>query len=217
MTTNAAHFVRTNAESLGFRSVRFAQVGDQGPRAQEYQSWVAQGRHGGLEYLERHAALKTQPRTLLGNARSVVVLGMPYAFPLPPDPGGLTGRVSCYAWGRDYHNLIGKRLKRLERVIRAEFPGTETYAGVDARPLLERAWAEAAGLGAPGKNCMTLLPGQTSFLFLAVMLTNLDLPPDAPARDHCGSCVRCLNACPTGALVSAGELDSRLCISFHFC
>jgi epoxyqueuosine reductase len=200
---------------LGFPSVRFAQVAEIGPRAAEYTAWIDAGRHGGLEYLERHAPLKTNPRALLATARSVVVLGMPYAFPLPPDPGGLTGRVSCYAWGRDYHNLIGKRLRRLERMLRTAFPGIETYAGVDARPLLERAWAEVAGLGAPGKNCMTLLPGQTSFLFLAVMLTNLDLPPDEPAGDHCGTCVRCLDACPTSALVSAGELDSRLCISFH--
>jgi epoxyqueuosine reductase len=213
--SSAAEFLRKTAREMGFPQVRFARLKNRGPRAQAYEDWVAAGRHGGLEYLQRHAPLKTDPRKLLPSAKSAVVLGMPYAFPLPPDPGGLTGRVSCYAWGRDYHNLIGKRLRRLEKTVRQTFPGTETYAGVDARPLLERGWAEWAGLGAPGKNCMTLLPGQTSFLFLAVMLTNLELPPDPPATDHCGTCVKCLDACPTGALLGAGELDSRLCISFH--
>ena len=122
--------------------------------------------------------------------------------------------MASYAWGRDYHNHIGKRLQRLTRDLRAAIPGLETYAGVDSRPLIERAWAQASGLGFIGKNAMAILPGKSSYFFLAAILVNIDLEPDSPIGEHCGSCQRCLVGCPTQAFTAPGELDARRCISY---
>ena len=143
------------------------------------------------------------------------MLAVDYAWPRPPDPGGLTGKVSAYAWGRDYHNLLSKRLRRLARELREEAPGVEGYWGVDSRPLIERAWAEKAGMGFVGKNCCIIRPGQTSYMFLGMILLSEAIPPDRPyLRDHCGRCRRCLDACPTNAFVAARQLDARRCISY---
>jgi epoxyqueuosine reductase len=121
--------------------------------------------------------------------------------------------VARYAWGRDYHNLVDKRLKKLKRAVRAA--GVECWGGVDTAPILERAWAQAAGLGYTGKNGVQFLPGRTSWLVLAVLFVTADLPPDVPlARDHCGTCARCLVACPTDAFAGPRDLDARRCISY---
>jgi epoxyqueuosine reductase len=157
---------------------------------------------------------RADPRLLLPQARSAVVLGVDYRWPRPPDPGGLTGKVASYAWGRDYHRLIGKRLRRLTTRLSERIPGFQAYAGVDSRPLIERAWAARAGLGYIGKNACVILPGRGSYLFLAVILTNQELPADAPLGDFCGRCRRCLDACPTAAFTAPGQLDARRCISY---
>jgi len=205
--------VRELAASFGFDEVRFARA-DPAAGIDEYDRFVAEGRHGEMAWMERSRPPRADPSSLLAGAQSVIVLGMRYAHPAPPDPGGLTGRVASYAWGRDYHNHIGKRLQRLTRTLREAIPGLETYAGVDSRPLIERAWAQASGLGFIGKNAMAILPGQSSYFFLAAILVNIELEPDAPLGDHCGTCERCLVACPTSAFTGPGELDARRCISY---
>ena len=207
------HRLREMAASFGFDEVRFTRVS---PAAgiDAYDRFVAEGRHGDMSWMERSRPPRADPSSLLPDVRSVVVLGMRYAHPAPPDPGGLTGRVASYAWGRDYHNHIGKRLQRLTRALRETIPGLETYAGVDSRPLIERAWAEASGLGFIGKNAMAIMPGKSSYFFLAAILVNIELEPDPPLGDHCGTCERCLVGCPTHAFTAPGELDARRCISY---
>jgi epoxyqueuosine reductase len=211
--SNIGAQIRARARHYGFTRVRFA---DASPPAgiADLDQFLAEGRHAEMAYLERGRDARADPSTLLPGVQSVVVLGTDYAHPRPPDPGGLTGKVASYAWGRDYHNLVGKRLRKLVRDLRAEIPGFDGYWGVDARPLMERAWAARAGLGFSGKNCMMIVPGQTSYLFLAAILVNVRLTPDAPMGDHCGSCRRCIDVCPTGAFTAAGQLDARLCISY---
>ena len=205
--------VRDLAASFGFDEVRFAAV-DPPAGIDAYDRFIAEDRHGDMGWMERSRGPRADPRMLLPDARSVIVLGLNYAHPPPPDPGGLTGRVASYAWGRDYHNHIGKRLQRLTRDLRAAIPGLETYAGVDSRPLIERAWAQASGLGFIGKNAMAILPGKSSYFFLAAILVNIDLEPDSPMSEHCGSCQRCLIGCPTQAFTAPAELDARRCISY---
>jgi len=210
---NAAAQIRATAAAYGFARVRFA---DAVPAAgiDNYDQFLAEGRHGEMAYLQRGRDARADPSLLLPGAKSVVVLGMDYGHARPPDPGGLTGKVASYAWGRDYHNLIGKRLRKMVRDLRQEIPGFDGYWGVDARPLIERAWATRAGLGFSGKNCMMIIPGETSYLFLAAILVNIALPQDSPLRDHCGTCQRCMVACPTAAFTAPGQLDARRCISY---
>ncbi len=210
---DAGELIRAAAARYGFHRVRFA---DATPAAgiDDFDQFLKEGRHGEMDYLVRGRDARACPGQLLAGAQSVVVLGTDYAHPRPPDPGGLTGKVASYAWGRDYHNLIGKRLRKLVRDLRREIPGFDGYWSVDARPLIERAWAARAGLGFAAKNCMVIVPGETSYLFLAAILVNTPLPPDPAMGDHCGTCRRCLDACPTGAFTAPGQLDARRCISY---
>jgi epoxyqueuosine reductase len=213
MNTSASEIIHKSAAQYGFDQVRFAPLLP-APGIDAYDQFVQEGRQGDMDWMIRSREPRSDPRTLLPSATGAVVLGMTYAHPRPPDPGGLTGKVASYAWGRDYHNLIGKRLRKMVRDLREDIPGFEAYWGVDSRPLIERAWAERSGLGFLGKNCMAIMPAHSSYFFLAVILVNQDLPADPPLGDHCGSCRRCLDVCPTQAFTAPGELDARRCISY---
>jgi len=165
-----------------------------------------------MGYLERGLALRADPSTRLPDVKSVVLFGVPYHHQAPEDPGGTTGRVARYAWGRDYHNLIGKRLRKVRRDLREA--GINSWGGVDTAPILERSWASMAGLGFNGKNTMQIVPATTSYFFIATLFIDVDVEPDAPLGDHCGSCTRCLVACPTQAFMGSHSLDARRCISY---
>jgi len=205
--------IRDEAVKYGFDEVRFAAL-DPVAGIDEYDQFLDKGLHGTMGWMKTSRDPRADPRLLLPSAQTVVVLGMHFAHRRPPDPGGLTGKVACYAWGRDYHNLIGKRLQRMTRNLRTDLPGLETYAGVDSRPIIERAWAQRSGMGFLGKNALAILPGKSSYLFLACILINVQLAPTQPLRDHCGSCRRCLDKCPTEAFIGPGQLNARRCISY---
>ncbi len=200
------------AHGHGFSHVRVAALGPDVPRLGAYDAWLSAGHHGEMSYLPRGRDVRADPACRLSDARTVLVLGVDHHHAAPPDPGGLTGKVARYAWGRDYHNLVGKRLKRLAKHLRQE--GIGCWGGVDTAPILERAWAERAGLGFSGKNCVQIVPATTSWLFLGVLFLDLDLEPDVPLGDHCGACTRCLVACPTDAFQGPHNLDARRCISY---
>lgn len=187
-----------------------------------YLRWLEQGRHAGMGYLARRVEARLEPERILEGARSVLCVALQYHPLEPPQEGdaveGTPGNdlwpgVARYARGRDYHNLMGKRLKKLARRIRQEFPGTDTRNYVDTGPVLERELAARAGLGVQGKNTC-LLSRQGSWFLLGEIFTTLALPPDAPLTDLCGRCTRCLDHCPTGALPRAYELDANRCISY---
>ena len=213
MNLSPEQCIRETAATYGFDEVRFTPLH---PIAgiQDYDRFLEGGHHGDMAWMKTSRSPRANPKELLPSAQTIVMLGMHYAHPRPPDPGGLTGKVACYAWGRDYHNLIGKRLRRLTRELRETIPGLETYAGVDSRPIIERAWAEQSGMGFLGKNAMAILPGKSSYFFLAAILVNIPLKPTLPMGNHCGACVRCLDACPTDAFSAPGQLDARRCISY---
>ena len=210
-----AHELRALCHGLGFQHVRYTD-GEGAPGIAAYDLMLAEGRHADMHWMEHGRDARASPQLVFARTRSVVVLGMEYGGVRPPDPGGLTGRVAAYAWGRDYHNLIGKRIRKVERWLRDQ--GFGCFGGVDSRPWIERAWAERSGLGFAAKNCCTIRPGRGSTFFLAVIATSAALPPDPPlmaGRERfCGSCTRCHDLCPTAAFVGDGMLDARRCISY---
>jgi len=166
------------------------------------------------EWVER----ATTPERFLGGARSLIVLGLPYHSPEPGIPGGdgrPRGKIARYARGRDYHRVFESKLRRIVRAIRADLGG-EARATVDYGPLLERPVAALAGIGWQGKSTMLLVPGAGPWVLLGAIATSLELEPGHALIKSCGSCTRCIEACPTGAISGdGGEVDARLCISYH--
>jgi len=200
------------AQSHGFHTVRFT-VARETPRRVAFDRWLARGRHADLHWMVRGRDVRVDVARRAPWARTAMVLAVGHHHRVPPDPGGLTGRVARYAWGRDYHNLVGKRLQKLRRAL--DEAGVRSWGGVDAAPILERAWAEAAGLGFSGKNTLQIIPGGGSWMFLAVVFLSVPVAPDPPlTRDHCGSCTRCLSRCPTNAFPAPRELATDRCISY---
>lgn len=205
------------AGEAGFDLVRFAGAETlEGARTAALESRAA-GRLAGLhwmtdEWIER----ATEPAAFLAGANTVVLLAITGHAPDPERPGDRArGRVARYARGRDYHRLFESKLRRLARVIREEL-GAEARATVDYGPLLERPLAARAGLGWLGKSTMLLAPGFGPWVLLGAIATTLPMAPDEPLKKTCGSCTRCIVACPTGAIApDGGVLDSRLCISYH--
>ena len=187
-----------------------------------YQDWLARGLAGDMQYLAgRRAALRDDPRHLLPEARSIVCVGKLYHTPQPLSTG-LTDLerawISRYAWGDDYHASMRAGLERLRSLIEAKAAQpVRAKICVDTAPLLERSYARLAGLGWIGRNTCLIHQGAGSWFFLGELLVSLEIPPDAPPPDRCGSCRRCIEACPTAAIVPRHgywEIDSRLCISY---
>lgn len=178
--------------------------------------WLNQGYAGEMSYLERRKEAYEHPRFVMSSVRSVLMLTLNYKTETPPEVTGTEARVSRYAWGTtDYHKVIRKKLKQLSRLIREQYPDCETRGVVDTAPLLERDFAQLAGLGWIGKNTLLLNKREGSWFFLAGLLLSDELEYDEPQQtSHCGTCTRCLEACPTDAFVEAGTLDARKCISY---
>src|SRR5438552_6346164 len=208
--------IRDRALSMGFDAVGFAEA-RLGPEAREgLHEFIAAGYHGDMGWLAGTAARRGDPRALWPEARSVVVLGVNYAP--EDDPLALAERhdrgvVSVYARGRDYHDTLKRRLKALAHWIEERWPGALKLF-VDTAPVMEKPLAERAGLGWQGKHTNLVSRQFGSWLFLGEIYLSLDLEPDAPERDRCGSCQRCLDACPTAAFPGPYRLDARRCISY---
>jgi epoxyqueuosine reductase len=178
--------------------------------------WLERGEHAAMAYLERRVEVRLDPSRIFPGARSVLCVAMRY-HPLidGPDPeGDLWPRVARYARGRDYHDVMVRRLQTLASRLRQAYPDCECRTYVDTGPVLERELAARAGLGALGKNTCLLHPQGGSWYLLGELFTSLQLAPDRPLADMCGTCTRCLEACPTGALPEPYRLDSTLCISY---
>lgn len=192
------------------------------PHIQVYERWLREGKHGEMGYLatEQARMRRADPRHILPEARSILSLGIPYApanaAQLSPGRDGLRGRVASYAWGDDYHDVLPVRMRALVTFIEAKLGrqvANRWYT--DTGPLLERDLAQRAGLGWIGKNTCLIHARKGSFFFLAEILLDLDLAPDPPFRaDHCGTCTRCVDACPTQCILPDRTLDSRRCISY---
>jgi epoxyqueuosine reductase len=179
--------------------------------------FLAEGRHGEMGWLADTAERRVRPQALWPQARTAIVLATSHAP--PDDPQAATrlpdrGAICAYARGRDYHDVIKKRLKALGRWL-AEGYGAEVRACVDTAPVMEKPLAQQAGLGWQGRHTLLVSRRFGGWVFLSELLTDLDLPPDPPESDHCGTCRACVEACPTGALDGTGRIDPRLCLSYH--
>ena len=208
--------IRDKAAELGFAAVGFARA-DAAPRAGErLREWLDEGRHGDMIWMEERAHHRVSPTGLWPEVRSVIALGMSYApghDPLALVGQGDRGRISVYAQGSDYHDVVKKALKALGRWL-AQEAGCDLKVFVDTAPVMEKPLAEAAGLGWQGKHTNLVSRTQGSWLFLGAIYTTLDLAPDTPGRDRCGSCDACQRACPTDAFPAPYTLDARRCISY---
>lgn len=212
--------VKTEARRLGFHLVGVT-TPDPPPHFDVYTHWIAAGYQGKMDYLATERALQRRqnPCSILPECRSILVLGIRYPAPRFSQPAkisGLQGQVAAYAWGRDYHQVLPRRLRALvtfiENEVGAPIPN-RVYT--DTGPLMERDLAQRAGLGWIGKNTCLIHPNYGSYLFLAEVLLGIELQPEAPfEHDRCGSCTRCVEACPTQCLLPQRVLDARRCISY---
>jgi epoxyqueuosine reductase len=199
------------ARSLGFHALAVT-TADPPPHAEAFRRWLADGFHADMAWMERNAARRADPDLVLPGARSVLLLATSYFHGDSPRPTPLPGRVARYAWGDDYHDLLAPRLAALDAWLTGHGGTQRCY--VDTGPVLERDLAARAGLGWQAKSTMLLREDLGTWFFLSAILTTLELPPDPVARDRCGRCTRCIDACPTGAIVAPYQLDARRCISY---
>jgi len=176
--------------------------------------WLRRGYHGMMAWMERTPEKRADPRQVLPGCRSVISLGLNYLTDHRADERPGYGRIARYAWGRDYHKVLGDRLTQLEQSIRRLAPDAVTRTYTDTGPIMEKAWAERAGLGWIGKHSNLVSAEQGSWLLLGEILTTLELEPDEPAADLCGSCTLCIQACPTGAIAEPYVVDATHCISY---
>jgi epoxyqueuosine reductase len=203
------------SRELGFYSCRIGSCAPP-PHASEFRNLLRDGAAGEMSYMERGEEKRCDPQKVLPEVRSIIVLALNYWQGERPrrseTAATATGRIARYAWGDDYHDVIAAKLEKIDMFLR-EFGGTQKCY-VDTGPVLERDHAAQAGIGWHGKSTMLIDPRLGTWFFLGEILTTLELPPDAPQRDRCGKCERCMAACPTGAITAPHRLDARLCISY---
>ena len=204
--------LKAAARALGFDACAVAPVSAEADDG--FDAWLAAGHHAGMDWMARTRDLRQHIALRLPEARSVVVVAANHHSPRPPAPA-VSGLVSRYAWGRDYHRALLKPLRRLAAAITDLAPGARTSLSIDSAPVRERAWAARAGLGWIGKNSLILRQDLGSWFFLATIATTAEFTPGAPVPDRCGTCTACMDACPTGAITAPRVVDSNRCIAYQ--
>ena len=209
---NATVYIKQLAAQLGFDYCGIAAAVQLDDDARRLESWLNKGMHGNMQYMENHFDKRIDPRKLVDGAKSVITLLFNYY------PGERqredAPQVSKYAYGEDYHEVIRARLKTMLARMQEQFGQVQGRGFVDSAPVLERAWAQRSGLGWIGKNGNLIHKQAGSFFFIATLITDLELEYDGPVADFCGTCRRCLDACPTSAIVAPGVVDGSRCISY---
>ncbi len=218
MTSSFTERIRRKALEIGFHKIGFARAEALTREAGYLQKWLEKDFHGEMRWLEREPEKRTDPKLIFPAAKSVVALALNYFTPHEhdeQDKAAATGKVSRYAWGDDYHDVVKDKLRELLAWIKSENAAAEGKICVDTAPVMDKAWAARAGLGWIGKHSNLITKEYGSWVFLGEILLNLELEYDAPTEsDHCGSCTACLDACPTGAIVAPYQVDSRACLSY---
>jgi epoxyqueuosine reductase len=211
----AGEAIRVRALELGFDAVGFAEARELAEEKDNLEHWLAAGMHAEMKWMERDPARRSDPRLVLPGAKTVIVLLKNYYTASEHDDSYEKGKISRYAWGDDYHDVIGRRLKELEAFIAEKFPGISTKSSVDTSAVLEKQWAVQAGLGWIGKHSNLITRELGSWVFIGEILTDLELSyARETVEDHCGTCTACIDACPTDAIVSNYVVDSNRCISY---
>lgn len=205
-------FIKQLAMQSGFSYCGLSKAAFLEEEAERMDKWLKQGYQGEMKYLENHFDKRMDPRLLVPGAKTVVSLMYNY---YPSDKqNDNTFKIAKYAYGADYHDVVKEKLRLLMEDLRLEVGNVEGRAFVDSAPLMERAWAEKSGLGWIGKHGLLINKAQGSFFFLAELIIDLDCTPDGPVKDFCGSCTRCVDACPTEAILPGKTLDASRCISY---
>lgn len=216
MTRDLKQNIKDKARQLGF-ILTGVTLPDPPPHYSTFENWLAQGRHGKMDYLaaERSRVRRADPKQILPECKSILVLATPYDPPLPMREG-LGARVASYARGADYHDVLPARMKELVQFIEEQVGGpVKNRWYTDTGPILERDLAQRAGIGWIGKNTCLIHPKQGSYFFISEVLLDLELEPDPPfVTDHCGACTRCIEACPTQCILPDRTLDAARCISY---
>ncbi|HEX8566572.1 MAG TPA: tRNA epoxyqueuosine(34) reductase QueG [Pyrinomonadaceae bacterium] len=208
--------IKEKALQIGFHKVGVARA-EALPREREYlEDWLARGFHAEMRWMEREPEKRADPQLLLENAKSVISIALNYFTPHKHDDSPENGKVSRYAWGDDYHDVLKEKLRRLETYITEISPTINMKICVDTAPIMDKAWAQRAGLGWIGKHSNLITREYGSWVFLGEILLDIELEYDAPeTQDFCGSCTACLDACPTNAIVEPRVIDSNRCISYQ--
>jgi epoxyqueuosine reductase len=207
--------IKARALSEGFEKVGIVPAEPLADEGNRLMQWLGRGYHGQMAWMARDPEMRSDPRKFFPAARSVIVVARNYYTPYQHKNDPATGKVSRYAWGDDYHELVGARLRSLLAWIKEEIPQAEGKVCVDIQPVMDKAWAARAGLGWIGKHTNLITPEFGSWVFIGELLLSLDLEYDSElVADHCGSCTLCIDACPTGAIIEPYVLDSNKCISY---
>lgn len=209
-----SQFIKQKATEIGFSACGIAKVAKAESEEAYFDQWIAEGCHASMRYMENHRDIRLNPEGLVEGAKSVISVALNYYPEVRRDPA--EPYISYYAYGEDYHVIVKDKLRQLWKAITEYHPSNnEARVFTDSAPLLERYWAWKAGLGWIGKNTNLIIPGKGSFFFLGEIVTTLEIDTyDSPKKNHCGSCTRCLDACPTGALEEPKRLNARKCISY---
>lgn len=205
--------IKQKAFELGFQKIGIVRAEPLEGEGVRFRQWLAKDLHGEMAWLAREPEKRIDPRLIFPEAKSMIVVAMNYFT--PHEHGDSTGKISRYAWGDDYHDILKEKLRELLAWIETEIPDAEGKVCVDTAPVMEKAWAERAGLGWIGKHSNLITTDLGSWVFIGEILIDLELDFDTGGvTDHCGSCTACLDACPTDAIVEPYVVDSRACISY---
>ena len=208
----ASKIVKRLAREQGFDACGISAAGFLEEEATGLENWLNAGFHGTMSWMERHFDERLDPRKLVPGAKSVISVVLNY-FP-DEEQRADAPKISKYAYGRDYHKVIRGKLKRMLLCIQDEIGEVSGRGFVDSAPVMDRAWASKSGLGWVGKHSLLLSKGSGSFFFIGALIVDIELEPDGPTTDHCGSCTACIDACPTSAIVAPTVVDSNKCISY---
>jgi epoxyqueuosine reductase len=206
--------VKRKALDLGFQAAGVSRVTSDRPEAARLAEWLDRNYHGEMGWMAQTAAKRKNPALLLPGIRAIVSLGMNYYTDDSPDNVPGHGRIARYARGKDYHRVLGERLESLAAFLKSEAPDSRNLAYVDTGAVMEKAWAQRAGLGWIGKHSNLVSGQHGSWLLLGEVLTTADLSPDEPGADLCGTCTLCIRTCPTGAITEPYVVDARRCLSY---
>lgn len=206
--------VKAHAKRLGFEACGISRAEELTEEARRLETWLQRGYHGTMSWMERNFEKRINPAKLVPGARSIISVVDTYFQGVPQPDSDEVGRISRYAWGDDYHTVLKDRLYLLLDWMKGEVGEIAGRVFVDSAPVMDKAWAARSGLGWIGKHTNLLHPERGSWFFLGEIICDLSLEPDGPISDHCGSCTRCIDACPTDAIVEPYVVDANRCISY---